>query len=106
MSNRGRVLLCAALLLAATPTRGHAQVFLASRPHPDFVIGPLFLVASVQPDLGPVNVSLSFSLTTPPGQHPSEITFHAAGRITRGMMSKGIERSTPVSSPYTAKVMP
>ncbi len=73
MPNRGRVLLCAALLLAATPTPGHAQVFLASRPHPDFVIGPLFLVASVQPDLGPVNVSVSFSLTTPPGQHPSEI---------------------------------
>src|SRR4029453_3624973 len=73
MPIRGRPLLCAALLLAATPVPGHAQVFMASKPHPDFAIGPLFVVATVHPDLGAVNVSLSFSLTTPPGQHPSEI---------------------------------
>jgi hypothetical protein len=70
---RGRALLCAVLLVAATPHVGHAQVFLASRPHPDFVIGPLIVVATVRPDLGPINVAISFSLTTPPGQHPADI---------------------------------
>jgi hypothetical protein len=73
MRIRGRHLLCAALLLAATPVPGHAQVFMASRPHPDFAIGPLFVVATVHPDLGPVNVSLSFSLTTPQGQQAADI---------------------------------
>src|SRR4029450_8819100 len=73
MPIRGRRLLCAALLLAAIPVPGHAQVFMASKPHPDFAIGPLFVVATVHPDLGPVSVSISFSLTTPPGQHAAEI---------------------------------
>jgi hypothetical protein len=39
-------------------------------------------------------------------QQPSDKAFHAPGRMMRGMMSNGIERSTPVSSPYTANVMP
>ena len=73
MPNRGRALLCAVLLVAATPAAGHAQVFLATRPHPDFAIGPLIVVVTVRPDLGPVNVSVTFSLTTPAGQHPAEI---------------------------------
>src|SRR5262245_18178114 len=55
--------LCAAL---ATPAPGHAQVFLASRPHPDFMIGPLFVVASVSPGVPHVTVNLSWSLTTGP----------------------------------------
>ena len=59
---------CAALLLARPPRPpGHGQVFLASRPHPDFLIGPLFVVANVSPGLGPVTVNLSWSLTTQAG---------------------------------------
>ena len=54
---------CAAV---ATPAPGHAQVFLASRPHPDFMIGPLFVVASVSPGVPHVTVNLSWSLTTGP----------------------------------------
>ena len=73
MPNRGRALLCAVLVLAATPAPGHAQVFLAARPNPEFAIGPLFVVASVQPDLGTVMVTLSFSLTMPGGQRPSDV---------------------------------
>src|SRR5262245_5956815 len=61
------------LLVAAMPAAGHAQVFLATRPHPDFAIGPLIVVVTVRPDLGPANVSLTFSLTTPPGRHAAEI---------------------------------
>jgi len=70
---RRRAWLCAALLLAAVPATTHAQVFLASRPHPEFAIGPLFVVASVRPDLGPVAVAISWSLTAPPGQKATEI---------------------------------
>ena len=54
---------CAAV---AAPAPGHAQVFLASRPHPDFTIGPLFVVASVSPGVAHVTVNLSWSLTTGP----------------------------------------
>jgi hypothetical protein len=54
---------CAAM---ATPVPGHAQVFLASRPHPDFTIGPLFVVASVSQGVPHVTVNLSWSLTTGP----------------------------------------
>jgi hypothetical protein len=55
-----------ALALGALPGVGQAQVFLASRPHPEFAIGPLLIVARVQPDLGPVAVRVSFGLTLPP----------------------------------------
>jgi hypothetical protein len=68
-----RALLGAALVLAIVPAPGHAQVFLASRPHPQFAIGPLFVVASVRPDLGPVTVAISWSLTVPPGQRATDI---------------------------------
>jgi len=54
---------CAALV---TPAPGHGQVFLASRPHPDFMIGPLFVVASVSQGIPDVTVNLSWSLTTGP----------------------------------------
>ena len=54
---------CAALV---TPVPGHGQVFLASRPHPDFMIGPLFVVVSVSPGVPDVTVNLSWSLATGP----------------------------------------
>jgi hypothetical protein len=52
---------CAAL---AAPAPARCQVFLASRPHPDFLIGPLFVVASVSHGTADVTVNLSWSLTT------------------------------------------
>jgi len=61
------------LVLAATPGAGHAQVFLASRPHPEFAIGPLLIVVGVTPDLGPVTVRLSFGLTLPPNTHAEDL---------------------------------
>jgi hypothetical protein len=62
--------LCAAV---ATPAPGHAQVFLASRPHPDFTIGPLFVVANVSQGLPHVTVNLSWSLTTGPVTSKADI---------------------------------
>jgi hypothetical protein len=68
-------LLGGALLLAlgAVPGVGQAQVFLASRPHPEFAIGPLLVVAGVQPDLGPVAVRVSFGLTLPPNARVEDL---------------------------------
>ena len=63
----------AALLCAAMPAVAHGQVFLASRPHPEFLVGPLFVVANVSPGLGPVTVNLSWSLTARPTRRPVDI---------------------------------
>jgi uncharacterized integral membrane protein len=63
------VLLCA----ASVPAPGWGQVFLASQPHPEFAIGPLFLVASVSPGQPNVTVNLSWSLTTGPVTSKTDI---------------------------------
>jgi hypothetical protein len=63
----------AVALSVALPTVATAQVFLASAPHPDFAIGPLFVVANVRPDLGPVTVNLSWSLTPRRGARAADI---------------------------------
>ena len=70
---RHRALLIATLLVVASPAPSPAQVFLASRPHPDFRIGPLFVVANVRPDLGPVTITVAWSLTPDPGRQASDI---------------------------------
>jgi hypothetical protein len=62
-----------ALVLGAVPGVGQAQVFLATRPDPEFAIGPLLVVAGVQPDLGPVTVRVSFGLTLPPNAHTEDL---------------------------------
>jgi hypothetical protein len=64
--------LLVALLLAGAPARSHAQLFLASRPHPEFMIGPLFVRASVTPALGPVTVDVLWSLVIPPTRSASD----------------------------------
>ena len=63
----------AALLLCGGPRAAHPQVFLSSEPHPEFAIGPLFIVGTVSPDLGPVSVRVSWSVTLPPEGSPREI---------------------------------
>ena len=61
----------AALLLvvaavASAPAPATAQVFLSTRPNPEFEVGPLFIRASVDPSLGPVTVDVLWSLAVPP----------------------------------------
>jgi hypothetical protein len=73
MPGRWRAVLGGLLLAGAMPATAGAQVFLASRPNPDFAIGPLFVVANVQPDLGPVTVTLSWSLTPGPRKTVADI---------------------------------
>src|SRR5215468_1406540 len=59
--------------VVATPVPGRGQVFLASQPHPDFMIGPLFVVASVSPGTQNATVNLSWSLTTGPVTSKADI---------------------------------
>src|SRR6267142_270158 len=61
-----RALVALLALLWALPSESSAQIFLASKPHPDFAVGPLFVIANVRPDLS-VIVNISFSLTLRPG---------------------------------------
>src|SRR5262245_11311317 len=63
----------AAVFLTVAPAAAPAQVFLATRPHPPFSIGPLFVVATVTPELGPVTVRVSWSLTLPPATRPEDV---------------------------------
>lgn len=61
-----RALAAAFALTGLLAPAASAQIFLASKPDPDFAVGPLFVVASVRPDLS-VTVNLSFSLTLSKG---------------------------------------
>ena len=79
MSKRaGAIVPLLALLLSAVPGVAGGQVFIASRPHPDFHIGPLFVSASVKP--ADVNagqallpVTVSWSLVLPPHRQAADI---------------------------------
>ena len=56
----------------------HAQVFIASKPHPDFWIAPLFVSASVKSEdvvqrMGPMTVTVSWSVAPPANRTPAEI---------------------------------
>ena len=54
-------------LLVGLPAGSGAQVFLASRPDPPFTVGPLYVTASVTPELGDLAVDIFWSLVVPPG---------------------------------------
>ena len=65
-----RALVVVLALTGALPSESEAQVFLASQAHPDFAVGPLFVIANVRPDRS-VTVNLSFSLTLRQGAAPT-----------------------------------
>jgi hypothetical protein len=65
-------LVAALALTGALPSPSAAQVFLASKAHPDFSVGPLFVITNVRRDLS-VTVNLSFSLTLRQGAMPSAL---------------------------------
>lgn len=68
-----RVWILAALLLGGLPAAADAQIFLASRPRPEFEIGPLFVRASIAPGLGPTPVDIFFSLAVPPTRSAADL---------------------------------
>ncbi|HZP38980.1 MAG TPA: hypothetical protein VFE48_21040 [Methylomirabilota bacterium] len=67
-----------ALLPVFWPAPAAAQVFIASKPHPDFWIAPLLITANIQPeDVSgpgrPLTLQVSFSVAPPAGKDPAEI---------------------------------
>ena len=55
------------------PSAAQAQVFLATRPNPGFTIGPLFVRATVTPELSPTRVDVLWSLVIPPTRSAASI---------------------------------
>ena len=73
----GRALAAALLALGLAPAAVSAQVFIASKPRPEFWIAPLFITANIdQKDVGdrpgPLTIAVSFSVAPPPARDPSE----------------------------------
>ncbi|MCL6641345.1 MAG: hypothetical protein K6T92_08235, partial [Candidatus Rokubacteria bacterium] len=62
----GRAAVLAVLALLAVAAPAPAQVFFASRPHPEVEVGPLLIRARVDPALGPTPVDVLWSLVVPP----------------------------------------
>lgn len=80
MNRRGRLAHAAAAALLAIglcPAVVAAQVFIASKPHPEFWIAPVLITANVErkhveDHPGPVTIQVSFSVAPPPARDPSE----------------------------------
>ena len=80
MIGRGRparALVTVLLSLALAPAAASAQVFIASKPHPEFWIAPVFITANidrknVDDNPGPLTLVMSFSVAPPPARDPSE----------------------------------
>ena len=73
-----RPLLAALLALALAPPAVSAQVFIASKPRPDFWIAPVFITANVEHKHvedrpAPLTLVVSFSVAPPPGRDPAEL---------------------------------
>jgi hypothetical protein len=72
-----RALAVALLSLGLVPAAVSAQVFIASKPHPEFWIAPVFITANIKrQDVGdhpgPLTLQVSFSVAPPPARDPSE----------------------------------
>ena len=72
-----RAVAAALLALGLSPAVVFAQVFIASKPHPEFWIAPVLITANVQrKDVGdrpgPLMIQISFSVAPPPARDPSE----------------------------------
>ncbi len=68
-----RVAALAALLLTGNAAPVNAQLFFATRPNPEFRVGPLFVRGQVTPGLGDVVVNVLFSVTVPPTRSATEL---------------------------------
>src|SRR5216684_592898 len=72
------VAVLAVLILGTVPRILDAQVFIASKPHPEFWIAPLFITANVRSqdvtrDPGPLTLTVSWSVAPPPNRDPASL---------------------------------
>ena len=72
MSRRRLAFIIVAALIAI-PAIAQAQVFIASRPHPGFEIGPLFVRATVTPALTPVQIDVTWSISVPANRTAADL---------------------------------
>jgi hypothetical protein len=80
VTRRGPVaaaLASALLALGLAPAAARAQVFIASKPNPEFWMAPVSITVNihrsdVDGDLGSLRVNVSFSVAPPPARDPSE----------------------------------
>jgi len=71
--SRAGLALAIVLATVAISPRAQAQVFIANQPHPGFEIGPLFVRATVTPDLGPVPIDVTWSVSVPTNKTASDL---------------------------------
>jgi hypothetical protein len=71
--SRTRLALALVVATVAIPALAQAQVFIASRPHPGFEIGPLFVRATVTPALTPVQIDVTWSISVPANRTSSDL---------------------------------
>jgi hypothetical protein len=106
---RIRLALAGVLLLVVVPATAHAQVFLASKPHPGFEIGPLFVRAIVTPDLGPVQVDVTWSVSVPAnrtvGDLEQDVTLLWPGGLVHDGKGERDPRLTKYVSDHGLKVV-
>lgn len=72
-----RSVAAALLALGLGPAASSAQVFIASKPHPEFWIAPVFVTANIERQHvddppAPLVLQVSFSVAPPPARDPSE----------------------------------
>ncbi len=97
MSRRATVLMLLFLLFPAT---AHAQLFLASRPRPEFAVSPLFIRARVRPAVPDVTVDILFSVVIPPTR--SALEFEQALYLLWPGAVASAERSGPPDAALAA----
>jgi hypothetical protein len=68
-----RVVAIGGWLLAGSAAPADAQLFFATRPQPEFRVGPLFVRAEVTPALGDIAVDVLFSIAVPPTRSAAEL---------------------------------
>jgi hypothetical protein len=71
--SRRRLAFIIVAALIAIPAIAQAQVFIASRPHPGFEIGPLFVRATVTPALTPVQIDVTWSISVPANRTAADL---------------------------------
>ena len=97
---RFRLALTGVLLLAAVPAVAHAQLFLASKPHPGFEIGPLFVRATVTPELGPVAIDVTWSVSVPANRTIADLAQDVTLLWPGGLAHDGKQERDPALVTY------
>src|SRR5713101_3217178 len=69
----GLTLGCLLGALLIGPPLSSAQVFLASKPEPEFSVGSLFIAASITKSLGPTPIDVQWSLVLPAKRSAADI---------------------------------